>query len=57
MSASPVTADRLEREGLAFQAAIAAAYDELAAAEPERWVVIDAGQPSDVVLHAALQAL
>jgi dTMP kinase len=51
------TADRLEREGLGFFAAIAAAYDELAAAEPERFAVIDAAQPPDAVLHDALQAL
>jgi dTMP kinase len=50
-------ADRLEREGLAFYAAIAAAYDALAAAEPERFVVLDAAQPPDAVLRDALQAL
>jgi dTMP kinase len=50
-------ADRLENEGLAFAAATAAAYDELAAAEPERFVVIDAAQPPDAVLRDALQAL
>ena len=51
------TADRLEREGADFFAAIAAAYDALAAAEPERIVVIDAGQPPAAVLSAALAAL
>jgi dTMP kinase len=50
-------ADRLEREGLPFYAAIAAAYDALAAAEPARFVVLDAAQPPDAVLHDALQAL
>ncbi len=35
-------ADRLEREASAFFAATAAAYDELAAAEPERFAVLDA---------------
>jgi dTMP kinase len=50
-------ADRLEREAGAFFAAVAAAYDELAAAEPERFAVIDAAQPPDAVLAAALQAL
>jgi dTMP kinase len=51
------TADRLEREDAGFFAAIAAAYDALAAAEPERIVVIDAGQPPGAVLSAALAAL
>jgi dTMP kinase len=50
-------ADRLEQEDAAFFAAIAAAYDELAAAEPERITVIDAGQGADAVLADALAAL
>jgi dTMP kinase len=50
-------ADRLEREELAFFAAIAAVYDALAAAEPERFAVIDAGQPVDAVLADCLAAL
>jgi dTMP kinase len=50
-------ADRLEQEDGAFFAAIARAYDELAAAEPERFAVIDASQPPEAVLTAALAAL
>jgi dTMP kinase len=50
-------ADRLEREEVAFFAAIAAAYDALAAAEPERFAVIDAAQPPDAVLAECLAAL
>jgi dTMP kinase len=50
-------ADRLEQEDGAFFRAIAAAYDELAAAEPERIAVIDASQPPDRVLADALAAL
>jgi dTMP kinase len=50
-------ADRLEREDGAFFAAVAAAYDALAAAEPDRIAVIDAGAPPDAVLAAALEAL
>jgi dTMP kinase len=50
-------ADRLELEDGAFFAAIARAYDELAAAEPERIAVIDASQPPDRVLADALAAL
>ena len=50
-------ADRLEREDAAFFAAIAAAYDALAAAEPDRIAVIDAAQSPDAVLADALAAL
>jgi dTMP kinase len=50
-------ADRLESAGLEFFAAVARAYDELAAAEPDRFAVLDASQPPDAVLAAALQAL
>jgi dTMP kinase len=50
-------ADRLEQEDAAFFGAIAETYDALAAAEPERFVVIDADRPADVVLARALGAL
>ncbi len=46
--------DRLEREPQAFFAAISAAYDELAEAEPQRIRVIDASAAPDEVLAAAL---
>jgi dTMP kinase len=49
--------DRLEREEAAFFDAIARAYDALAAAEPERFRVLDAGAAPDVVLGAARAAL
>jgi len=49
--------DRLEQEPDAFFARIAAAYDELAAAEPARFRVIDASAPPGAVLAAALSAL
>jgi dTMP kinase len=49
--------DRLEREDAAFFSAIARAYDELAAAEPERFRVLDAGLAPDAVLAAALEAI
>jgi dTMP kinase len=49
--------DRLEREGEDFFAAIGAAYDELAAGEPQRIRVIDAGQPPEQVLRDALAAV
>jgi dTMP kinase len=50
-------ADRMEREDEAFFAAIAGAYDDLAAAEPERFRVLDASLSRDALLDAALQAL
>jgi dTMP kinase len=50
-------ADRLEREALGFFAAVAAAYDALAAAEPERFAVIDAEQEPRAVLRDCLAAL
>ncbi len=49
--------DRLEREEEAFFQTIAAAYDELARAEPERIRVIDAQQPAPEVLRRALAAI
>jgi dTMP kinase len=49
--------DRLEREDGAFFAAVEAAYDDLAAAEPERMRIVDAGGAPDTVLAAALAAL
>jgi dTMP kinase len=48
-------ADRFEREGESFQAVIAAAFDELAAADPERFAVIDGGGLAEEV-HAAICA-
>jgi dTMP kinase len=50
-------ADRLEGAGGEFFARVAQTYDELAAAEPDRFVVIDATEPPDTVLTAALDAL
>jgi dTMP kinase len=49
--------DRLEREDAAFFDAIARAYDDLAAAEPGRFRVLDASQPPDAVLAEALEAI
>ena len=49
--------DRMELEPEAFFAAVAAAYDELARAEPHRFRVLDASLPADEVLSAALAAL
>lgn len=50
-------ADRFEREGHAFQSVIAGAFEALAAAEPERFAVIDAaGRPDEIHSHV-LEAL
>jgi dTMP kinase len=49
--------DRLEREKTAFFLAVATAYDELAATEPQRVAVIDAAQDPEAVLADALDAL
>lgn len=49
--------DRLEAEGDDFFAAIAAAYDELAAREPERWRVLDATRTPEQLLEDAVEAV
>jgi dTMP kinase len=49
--------DRLEREDGSFFAAIAAAYDALAAAEPDRIRVLDGSAAAADVADAALRAL
>jgi dTMP kinase len=49
--------DRLELEDERFFEAIARSYDELAAAEPGRFRVLDASQPPEAVLAAALEAI
>jgi dTMP kinase len=49
--------DRLERESESFFAQVAAAYDDLARAEPERIRPIDAAQPPPDVLRDALAAI
>jgi dTMP kinase len=49
--------DRLEQAGAEFFSAVAAAYDALAAAEPERFVVLDASLAPEQVLEQALSQL
>ncbi|HUB73867.1 MAG TPA: dTMP kinase [Solirubrobacteraceae bacterium] len=56
-AARGLQADRLEREHPRFFAAVAAAYDELAQAEPERIRAIDALQAPARVLADALAAV
>jgi dTMP kinase len=48
---------RLEQAGEAFFATVATAYDELAAAEPDRIAVIEADRPPERVLADALAAI
>ena len=50
-------ADRFEREEAAFFEAIGAAYEALAAAEPERFAVVDAAQEPAAVLADCIAAL
>ena len=49
--------DRLEREDDTFYASVGAAYDALAAAEPARFVVLDAAATPQAVLAEALPAI
>jgi dTMP kinase len=49
--------DRFEGEGIAFQRAVAAAYDELAARNPDRIVVVDAEGSVEQVHERVLAAV
>ncbi len=50
-------ADRIGAEGVEFQARVAAAFHDLAAAEPDRVVVVDASQPLDTVKSRVAELL
>jgi dTMP kinase len=50
-------ADRIEARGSAFHGGVAAAFRELAEAEPQRFRRIDAGGTAEEVTERALQAL
>jgi len=50
-------ADRISIEGLDLQESVAAAYDELAADEPDRFVVVDAELGVEEVVRLSLAAL
>ena len=43
------SADRIEGEPLAFHRAVAEAYDQLVAAEPARWLRLDAAAPAEEI--------
>jgi dTMP kinase len=47
----------MERAGGEFFTRVAQTYDALAAAEPDRYVVLDATQSPETVLSEALKAL
>jgi dTMP kinase len=51
------TTDRFEGEGLAFHVALREAYLAIAAAEPERCVVVDAAQSEEEVAQAIWDAI
>ena len=46
--------DRMEMETEAFFARVEAAYDEMAARQPERFVVVDADRPPEVIAEEVL---
>jgi len=50
-------ADRIGAEGAEFQSRVAAAFDELATAEPDRHIIVDADRPLDDVVDDAAAAL
>src|SRR5690606_31398231 len=49
--------DYLEREDMDFHRRVRRGFLELAAAEPERWVVLDATRPEMQITHAAWQRM
>lgn len=52
-----VEVDRFEEEGAGLQESVLAAYESLAAAEPDRWVRVDAGREPDEVHRDVLAAV
>lgn len=51
------TLDRFEREELGFHERVRTGFAEMAAAEPERWVVVDGNGPPNVVRRALRAAV
>jgi dTMP kinase len=49
--------DRLEREGADFHRRVSAGFAALAAAEPERWAVVDGVGPEDAVAGRVAEAV
>lgn len=50
-------ADRIGAEGAVFQQEVADTFDRLAAAEPDRFIVVDEGTSAEATLGAILRAL
>jgi dTMP kinase len=48
------SADRVERESIEFHSRVAAEYDRLAAAEPERFTRLDASESREAVHHKVM---
>jgi dTMP kinase len=49
--------NRLDREQVEFYRRVGAAYHDLAAEDPDRWLIIDAAQPSETVWRAVCDGL
>jgi dTMP kinase len=49
--------DRMEAEGPVFHRAVAEGYRTLAAADPERWVVVDGAEPAERVAERVRSAV
>ena len=49
--------DRIGNEGVEFHSKVATAFDDLAAGEPDRFVVVDASRPVDDVVAAVMGEL
>jgi dTMP kinase len=48
-------ADRISVEGIGLQARVAGAYEKLAVAEPDRFIVVDAAQPLGEVVDTCVE--
>lgn len=48
------TADRVERESIEFHTRVAAEYDRIAAAEPDRFVRLDASESREALMHKVM---
>ena len=55
--ASAVLDDRFERQSVDFHERVLSGFRALAASEPERWLVVDAGAPIEVVAAAVLDGV
>jgi dTMP kinase len=49
--------DRIEREDGGFHSRVSSGYHELAAADPRRWIVVEASRPIETVLEDVRRAL